>query len=112
MQESLRIELVIVVETFFNFTVDVNEATLSILFVFFPYANVKVATGIDVSTITMLQLIVELALIDMRILGEMSSNAFSLVVGIKLSNVVGILYFNLTVVQLWVEVDGVVLLDV
>ena len=99
-------------ESFFYFSVYVNEAALSILFVFFPHANVKVATGIDVPTITMLQLIVELALIDMRIFREMSSNSFSLIVRIKLSNVVGILYFNLTVVQLWIKVDGVVLLDV
>ena len=87
-------------ETIFNFSICIHEPTLPVLLVVFPHPNVVITTGVNVSAEAMLKLFVELALINVEILSQVSAYAFPFVLRIQLPDVAHIINFQLTESQI------------
>ena len=85
-------EGVIIMEAVFNLAIGIDEAPLTILLVVFPHADIVIATGVDVPAETVLELFVELSFVNMEVLGQVSADAFSFVLGIQLTDVAHVVY--------------------
>ena len=99
-------------ETIFTLSIGVDKLTFTEFLIVFPHANVIVTTGVNVSTIPMSQTVLELTFVNLLSLVDVSSNAFNLVLIIKLANVNSILQLLVSKVELNLKVDTVVLLNV
>ena len=108
---SLRIECVVIVETVFNLPIRVHELTFSILLVLLPHSDIIISRRINVPTVAMLLLRLELAFIEMAVLGQMTADTFPLILRIQLSDIGSIFNFKFSVVQLGIEVNRIILLD-
>lgn len=98
-------------KTIFNLAICIHKSTFSILLVFLPHTNIIVSRRINVASVTMFLLSLELALVQMAILCQMSTNTFSFILIVKLSDISCIFYFKFTIMELSIKVDWIVLFN-
>ena len=98
-------------ESVFNLAIGIHEAPFTILLVVLPHANIVIATGVDVPAKTVLKLFVELSLVNVEVLGQVSTDSFSFVLRIQLPDVAYIIDLQLAKSQIVVQVDGMMFLN-
>ena len=107
---SLGVKGIVIVEPILNLAICVHKLTFPILLVLLPHTDIIISRGINVATIAMFLLSLELAFVEMTVLSQMTSDTFPLVLRIKLTDISCVFNFKFPVMQLRVQIDWVIFL--